>query len=408
MTEIVLAFVINATWQATLIAAIGLLLAHLLRRGPARLRFQLLALTLASCVVAPVMPLFPRHAIVHTATVSAPPVQARGANVFGVAYLCGLAFVASRFVLAALRAWRIAASSIPFCEQARVSSLIESPITIGRTVFLPPFVIEDRRLLAAALAHEGAHLRRNDYALHFALECIALPLYFHPVAFMLRRAIAEAREIACDEEAAVRCGAKEYASALLQIASVAAASRMAMAVSMAATSIERRITVLLRPKSTRKHGWSTKTLVFVPLLIAIACTRVSVAPTIAHATLCGHWELIAEASDLRATQPSGYEKFTQTIEQGPTRVAVRQLRVANGRARQVAWSVITDGVRRPVTGITSAQGSATWRSGTLEVNLTGPGAHRENATAFVRGERLICDGETEQGRFHAEFQRVDP
>ena len=70
--------------------------------------------------------------------------------------------------------------------------------------------------------------------------------------------------------------------------------------------------------------------------------------------------------------------------------------------------MITDGVPRAVAGIKATRGSAVWRDGRLSLRLAGPGAHRENATVSVRGDRLICDGDTERGPYHAEFRRIDP
>lgn len=405
MTELLLSYLTNATWQAAVVGATGLLLARALR--PARLRFAFLAVTLAAAASAPLLTLLPRDARPAAVAIAAPHVQPVGAQIAGGVYLAGLAIAAMRFAAAAARARRIVRSSAQIAGSTRVSTLIEAPVTIGRTVVLPPSIARDLALRTAALAHEQAHVRRHDYALHVTLECLALPLYFHPVIALLRRAVAEAREIACDEEAATRCGAGEYAQALVRIASLAASRRPAMSVGMAATAIERRLLALLRGEASPSPRGTIFALA-LPLLAALACSRVDVAPAIEQATLCGRWALIREASDVRSVVPRGYDAFTQTIEHGPTRVAVKQHRVMGGRARDVAWSVITDGVTRPLAGEPAARGNATWKEGRLTVEMIGPGKHREHATATIRGGRLVVDGSSNGRHYHTEFRRIDP
>jgi hypothetical protein len=395
MRDALFAFVVNAVWQSTLIAALGLATARLL--PGARQRFELLALTLAAAVAAPLLTLAPQAA--PAGVIDLAPVQSQGGGTIAFAYLAGLAFFTLRFLAKALRARRLLAAAIPFRGRMRLSSAIEGPVTIGRTVLLPSRIAADRTLLRAALAHEHAHVRRNDYLLHVALELLALPLYFHPLAALLRRAIAEAREMACDEAAAARRGRKAYAEALVRLACGAVGfSPPALRISMAETSIERRVAALLTGDGGLKARRHTRTVLILPLIVGAACTRFNAAP----ATLCGSWALVAEASNIK------YDAFTTTIEQGPTRVAVRQQRTARGRTTVVAWKVITDGVVRPIDGIPNKRGSATWKDGKLHLQLAGPGAHRETATAFIRDGRLVCDTETERARYHAEFRRIDP
>ncbi len=404
MIEALLSYLANATWQVGVIGAIGLF-GRALR--PARLRFTFLAVTLAVAACAPLFTLLPRETRPAVVAIAAPRVQPLGAQIVGSIYLAGLVVAAMRFARAAARAHRIITSSAKLASGTRFSPLIETPVTIGRTVILPPSIAGDPSLFGAALAHEQAHVRRNDYALHVTLECLALPLYFHPVIILLRRAVAEAREIACDEEAAAQCGAGEYAQALVRIASLAASRGPAVSVGMAASPIERRVGALLRGGAARGRR-RMRFVVVLPFVASIACSRVDVAPLIEQATLCGRWTLVREASDLRAVFPRGYDAFTQTIEHGPTRIAVKQRRAVAGRVSELAWSVITDGVTRPLDGAPAARGTATWKDGRLTLEMIGPGRHHETATATIRGGRLICDGAVNRRPFHTEFRRIDP
>ena len=115
IAEAVVTFVINAAWQSTVIALIGIGAARLLRRAPARSRFPLLALTLIAAVAAPAMTLIPRSApsttrvrstsagTVETIAIQREPVSAmrpslnlRSAEIVAVLYVIGLLLAAAR------------------------------------------------------------------------------------------------------------------------------------------------------------------------------------------------------------------------------------------------------------------------------------------------------------------------
>ena len=103
---------------------------------------------------------------------------------------------------------------------------IASPVAFGRrtpTVLLPTALVERAGLdeIGAALAHEGAHLHRGDFAKHMVYTLVSLPVAMHPVTWMLRARVAESREMVCDALAArVLGGAESYVSALLSLAAL--------------------------------------------------------------------------------------------------------------------------------------------------------------------------------------------
>jgi TonB family protein len=73
--------------------------------------------------------------------------------------------------------------------------------------------------IAAALAHECAHIRRRDFAKNLIYECVAAAVAYHPACWLMRRRIAETRELVCDEMAAGAGGDRpEYAASLLRLA----------------------------------------------------------------------------------------------------------------------------------------------------------------------------------------------
>ncbi|MGA9719319.1 MAG: M56 family metallopeptidase [Acidobacteriaceae bacterium] len=69
-----------------------------------------------------------------------------------------------------------------------------------------------------ALAHECVHIARRDYAKNLFYEFAALAVTYHPAYWLMRRRIAETREMICDELAAATGGGRaEYAASLLRL-----------------------------------------------------------------------------------------------------------------------------------------------------------------------------------------------
>jgi beta-lactamase regulating signal transducer with metallopeptidase domain len=424
VAEEVVTFVINAAWQSSVIALIGIVAARLLRRAPARLRFVLVALTLIAALAAPVMTLVPRHDARTTRVMSIsndtgdtvavqqesaapmrPTLNRRSAEIITTLYFAGLLLAAARLLVAAQRTRRLLARSQPFGDGIRISD-VASPVTIGATILIPRS-LAGSDLLDAAVAHERAHVRRRDFAVNAFLQLAALPLWFHPAAMFLRREIAELRELACDEEAARQSSPRAYAAALVRIASMTA--RRDFALGMSSTSIERRVSLLRQPppRSRAASVIAILAIVILPLTLFAACSRTSIAPAIAGPRLDGNWTLVAAQSDFRMMVPHSYDVYTQSIVQDARGVQVRQRRVAGGRAEDHAWRVVTDGKWRAVDGMPHTNGRAEWRNGRLTLCMKGPGAHSETAEAWISGGRLMCDGDTERGHFHAVFQRED-
>ncbi|HKR66883.1 MAG TPA: M56 family metallopeptidase [Thermoanaerobaculia bacterium] len=121
----------------------------------------------------------------------------------------------------------------------------------------------------AAVLHEVAHIKRNDYLVHL-LAGVAKALYwFHPAMWLAVRALRRESEQATDDLVIARgMIAPDYAAQLLEVASSASAPHFASAaaVGMACPSnLERRVTALLdetRPRgvfSARKSAWAILT-----------------------------------------------------------------------------------------------------------------------------------------------------
>ena len=106
------------------------------------------------------------------------------------------------------------------------STAIDDPVTVGvfdPAILLPSKVIPalDGADLAAILAHEYAHIRRQDFLVHILCQLTALPVAWHPGIQYLMSKISQTRELACDDYAAVRVGKRiMYARTLLRLASL--------------------------------------------------------------------------------------------------------------------------------------------------------------------------------------------
>lgn len=271
---LILTFVLNALWQIPAVLMAGLLGDRLLRRAPAGLRHGLWLGVLAACLLHPAASLLdsgkPRGDV--------PEMQPTGSSVLtgmdgaegmdrtrpeagpqaqfppglgvAIALLYGLsvAFHALRLARAWREAWRLARSAHPLevppenspavahcrailgMDRVEIlgSSEVPGPVTVGaiRPLILLPscfFESSSPEETATALGHELAHVRRRDYAVHLLSEILLLPIAFHPAVRVVRRRLAETREMACDEAALETVtGPRIYARSLLSLAAGAA------------------------------------------------------------------------------------------------------------------------------------------------------------------------------------------
>ena len=84
------------------------------------------------------------------------------------------------------------------------STLIRTPVTYG---FIKPVVLLPAALvfsispaqLEAIIAHELAHIRRNDYLAHLFQSCLEVIFFFHPCFWWINQVVNEERENATDD-----------------------------------------------------------------------------------------------------------------------------------------------------------------------------------------------------------------
>jgi hypothetical protein len=105
------------------------------------------------------------------------------------------------------------------------STEIFGPVTLGilRPLVLLPLNLVDGMSTAdlhTVIAHEFAHIRRNDFFKNLVYELLALPVSYHPLFSLTRERLMESREMVCDEMAATISGRDAYAHSLLRLASL--------------------------------------------------------------------------------------------------------------------------------------------------------------------------------------------
>ena len=100
------------------------------------------------------------------------------------------------------------------------SLAVDAPMVIGwlKPVILIPascLANMDPEALEAILAHELAHIRRQDYLVNLLQSAVEALLFYHPAAWWLSRQIRLERENCCDDAAVAHCGDPvRYARAL--------------------------------------------------------------------------------------------------------------------------------------------------------------------------------------------------
>jgi beta-lactamase regulating signal transducer with metallopeptidase domain len=107
--------------------------------------------------------------------------------------------------------------------QLRESEEVSSPMVVGVTapiVLLPEgFARFTEDEVRAALCHELAHLKRQDYLMNLVCQVAASPLAWHPVVHAVQQRIRMTREMVCDAIAAQEMESDiGYAKCLLALA----------------------------------------------------------------------------------------------------------------------------------------------------------------------------------------------
>jgi beta-lactamase regulating signal transducer with metallopeptidase domain len=269
---LILTYLLNSLWQVPLVFAAAWLAARISRRSGPGTEHRIWVAALFAEAVLPACPTPSRTAIYALLrclpwnilsgapradariTILAGPGLASSAphlsphllSAIAAVYLLATAYFAARLLwslarthamqrhAAPLQLTGAAASTWARCcnhfhlRNAHVATSLHilSPVTIGirhRLLLLPVALPSD--LLAedlnAALAHECAHMHRNDFAKNLAYAALALPIAYHPLLWLTRSRLEQSREMVCDAMAAHALeGSHRFARSLLRLAAI--------------------------------------------------------------------------------------------------------------------------------------------------------------------------------------------
>ncbi|HWA95915.1 MAG TPA: M56 family metallopeptidase [Terracidiphilus sp.] len=261
-----LSYLLNSIWQVPLLFAAGWLAAKLLRPLGALAEYRVWVAVLIAQSLLPALSVFSWEWLASlpfwrggagadagnvTVTVNASS-AAGGVYVaawllaaLALAYCLGCIFSLARLTrnLRALR--RLRAEAIPLelseeqkalwesvCRRFNVrnaeiaaSNSVSSPLTFGvarKLLLVPPGMLNALapEEVAQVLAHECAHMQREDFARNLAYEFVALPVCFHPLSHLTKQFLSGSREMVCDELAAGAQDRTQYARTLLHLAAL--------------------------------------------------------------------------------------------------------------------------------------------------------------------------------------------
>jgi TonB family protein len=263
----ILSYLLNSLWQVPLLYAAGCVAVRGVRKVSAEAEHRVWVCVLVLQSLLPAFSLLPREWLHIYALWSSGWLSGGEANVsvvtgegttwfaphlpapllaaVAVAYCAASAYFVARFAWrwAKLRSLRLEAEEVLLSGEAALcwaqcaekfgidgislatSSHIFSPVTMGfsrRLVLLPATMLSglDWAEMQTVIAHEFAHIRRNDFLKNAIYELLSLPLNYHPLFWLTRQRIMESREIVCDQMAAEIGGRNQYARSLLRLAAL--------------------------------------------------------------------------------------------------------------------------------------------------------------------------------------------
>ena len=307
--DLILSYLLNSIWQVPLLLLTGLVAARLVRRAGPLAEHRVWVATLLAQSLLPAVSLMPWDRLhvawpwhINPAALSQAGVAVQmGAGTglgtvllpsaimacAAILYCATVAYFTARFAWRCVRLTLLARSTqpLPAVHQAVLaqqgwakrmkiapvvvssSTQIFAPLTMGfirKRVVLPAGMLSGLAQpdVDTAIAHELAHVERNDFLKNLLYELLSLPVSYHPAFWLARQRMTEAREMVCDQMAAELSGSHEYAQSLLRLASLLLEGKPlgvphAMGV-FDANTLERRLMKLTETKKPagRMHRWA--------------------------------------------------------------------------------------------------------------------------------------------------------
>jgi beta-lactamase regulating signal transducer with metallopeptidase domain/uncharacterized GH25 family protein/thiol-disulfide isomerase/thioredoxin len=229
--------------------------------------------------------------------------------------------------------------------------------------------------LPGILAHELSHVRSHDLLWNVGLELLSIALWFHPLAWRMRRTHLAACELVCDATSATFVGdVSDYCRTLARVAVDACRSLPAAGIAMARTSaITHRLNTLRRrvfhTPLRRRNVWGLGMAALATVAI-VGSLRFAMAepPADKPATAADNAEK-GPAKDAAAASNAGTIRISAVDENGnPAPKAA--VKIETRDAVLTAHSVVLDGDKAAATG--NAPVEAAKKPATLRVRVLDP------------------------------------
>lgn len=177
----------------------------------------------------------------------------------------------------------IAKMNISKAVEFRETAKVLTPMVIG--TFSPVVLIPIGLLsgfstaqVEAILAHELAHIRRNDYLINMLQSFVEVIFFFHPAIWWLSEKVRAEREHCCDDIALAVCGDKmSLAHALVKVAEWQATPGLAMAFASKKPLLLHRVQRVLglNPKPIRTFSSLPAMIFAIGLVIGLSAYAVA-------------------------------------------------------------------------------------------------------------------------------------
>lgn len=250
---------------------------------------------------------------------------------------------------------------------------------LGRPRLLWPAALGDQltpEALEAVLLHELAHLRRRDHWVAWLELFAGVAWWFNPIYWYVRWQLRENAELACDAWVVgiLPSGRRAYAHALIEVTdfvSSAPAALPALALgNLARTSLERRLTMILRERMTCR----------VPLVgaVVIGLALLAVLPGFSRGQAPA-----ADGPRKEAADDSGATADPNAFVEKGVAVLSDEVIVLSNEVPEVEASAVPQppAAGEPPTGPANAAGPAAQPTGILPLGLQPPGAQPQTAGA---------------------------
>lgn len=229
---------LDSLWQGALVVAVAAGITAMVPQRHAATRCAVWFVSLVALVLVPLSGRFsfghyasaiPGSVIRVTGVASHATQHAASADAGWLAavWILGVSVCLVRLALCQMRVARILRSAAPapeYGERVFLSSRISIPIAAGLTkpcVVLPESLVAtiDRIDLESIVAHERAHIARNDILGNVVQRIVESVLFFNPWVYAIGRQLVKEREAACDDWAVDAANDPErYASCLASLA----------------------------------------------------------------------------------------------------------------------------------------------------------------------------------------------